>query len=124
MFRHRCFAFSNGTQNDINSLLTNAGLSQFFQDIVVVDDMPIPFFKPHPEIYKYLINQTDSVESNTWLISSNPFDIIGAANCGWNTAWMRRSEDVVFGPWPNVNAPTVTVRSFSDLKDAIENHAQ
>ena len=119
---HRIFAFSNGTRTDISNLLREAELNHLFDDIVVVDDMPSPVFKPHPYVYKHFIDESKSDSEETWLISSNPFDIIGAAACGWKTAWMKRSSDVLFDPWPDTKGPTLTISNLTELKSDIEIH--
>ena len=118
---HRIFAFSNGTRNDISDLLKSTKLTDLLEDVIVVDDMENPVFKPHPNIYQHFNHLTKSHPENTWLISSNPFDIIGAAACGWKTAWMRRTKNSVFDPWPNVKGPTITINSLIDLKSEIKN---
>lgn len=127
---HRCVAFSNGTRKDIVSLLTSAGLDKCFDDIVVVDDMPRPAFKPSPETYDFFITRAASFDTydsgNTWLVSGNSFDIVGAAACGWKTAWIKRGTkpNYVLDPWPDAQGPTVTVTSFGELIDVIEAHSQ
>ena len=78
--------------------------------------MENPVFKPHPNIYQYFIDRSKSDPGNTWLVSSNPLDIMGASACGWKTAWMQRTKDIVFDPWPNVEGPTITISSLIDLK--------
>ncbi|MDH3758592.1 MAG: haloacid dehalogenase type II, partial [Gammaproteobacteria bacterium] len=55
--------------------------------------------------------------NEAWLISGNPFDVIGAISAGMRAAWVRRSEDSIFDPWGI--EPTVTVTSLRDLADAI-----
>jgi len=121
---HRCYAFSNGTSSDVRCLLANAELSGSFVDTVVVDDMPSPVFKPHAATYAYLMERAGSSEEDTWLVSSNPFDILGAAACGWRTAWMKRGErpNYVMDPWADSPGPTVVVSSFLELADAVASH--
>ena len=41
-----------------------------------------------------------SEANHCWLISSNPFDVIGAKNVGLKAAWIARSEQSsIFDPW-------------------------
>jgi 2-haloacid dehalogenase len=47
------------------------------------------------------------------LISSNPFDVIGAISSGMRAAWVQRSPDAVYDPWDV--PPTLTVNSLPDL---------
>ena len=55
--------------------------------------------------------------ADAWLISSNPFDVIGAISSGMRAAWVQRSPEVLFDPWGI--EPTITLSSLSDLADKI-----
>jgi 2-haloacid dehalogenase len=48
-----------------------------------------------------------------WLISSNPFDVIGAKACGLRTAWVQRDPKRIFDQWDF--EPDVIVRSLAEL---------
>jgi len=79
--------------------------------------MDNPVFKPHPNTYAYFTQQTGSTPVETWLVSSNSFDIIGAGACGWKTAWMKRGNkpNYVMDIWPDAPGPTIVVESFIEL---------
>jgi 2-haloacid dehalogenase len=64
-------------------------------------------------VYNYFLRQIDSSENAVWLVSSNPFDVIGAISAGINAAWMRRSPSAVFDPWGI--EPTLTVSDLNQL---------
>ena len=55
--------------------------------------------------------------ASAWLVSSNPFDVIGAMSAGMRAAWVRRSPQAVFDPWGI--APSVTVAELTTLAAAI-----
>jgi len=112
---HRLVAFSNGAANTVNSLLSNAGIRDYFDDIISADE--IKTFKPNPEIYHHLLTRTESSAENTWLISSNPFDVIGALSTNMNAAWVARTEKAVFDPWDIT--PNLVVNSLLDLNNKI-----
>ena len=100
---YRLFAFSNGTGPAVQQLLQTAGMIDLFEGIVSADE--IKTFKPNPDIYQHFLSRTDSIADNTWLISSNPFDVTGAISAGLKAAWIKRSEASFFDPWeiqPNV----------------------
>jgi len=61
----------------------------------------------------YLLERTAAAAENTWLISGNPFDVIGATAFGINSAWLKRTANAVFDSWGI--APTVTIRSLDEL---------
>ena len=114
-------AFSNGVADDIAALLRHAGLDKMIASIVSADE--VQTFKPDPRLYRHFLARTGSSPHTTWLVSSNPFDVIGAAACGWHTAWVQRQASSVFDPWDH--APTVVVSSLEELLSvpAIAQHA-
>ena len=109
------YAFSNGTVEAVAGLLAHAGIMDYFRGIVSVDE--VKTFKPDPAVYRHFITRTGASAKNTWLVSSNPFDIIGAHACGMKTAWVQRSPKAVFDPWGV--EPTITVNSLIGLSDNI-----
>jgi 2-haloacid dehalogenase len=56
-------------------------------------------FKPDPAVYEYLAAESHAPKEMVWLISSNPFDVIGAKACGLRTAWVQRDAKRIFDPW-------------------------
>jgi 2-haloacid dehalogenase len=99
-------AFSNGVEATARTLLENAGVLEHLHGVISVDD--VKSFKPDPEVYHYLARRLGTEPSDTWLVSSNPFDVIGAKAAGLAAAWIRRKPDVQFDPWgiePDLVAP-------------------
>ena len=107
------YAFSNGTTEGVNTLLEHAGIRDYFQAVVSVDE--IKTFKPDPAVYKHFLHCAKSKAADTWLISSNPFDVIGALNVGMKGAWVQRTPQAVYDPWEF--SPTTTVSSLHGLAD-------
>ena len=105
------YAFSNGSTLAVETLLEAAGIRDYFDGVVSVDD--IQSFKPNPDVYHHLLKKSGSTASKTWLISSNPFDVIGAINTNLNAAWVQRSKDAIFDPWGI--EPTITIESLEEL---------
>jgi 2-haloacid dehalogenase len=94
---HTLVAFSNGVEATARTLLDRAGILSHLQGVVSVDDLKT--FKPDPEVYHYLARRLDADTSETWLVSSNPFDVIGAKATGLMAAWIQRKPDARFDPW-------------------------
>ncbi|WP_458526137.1 haloacid dehalogenase type II [Onishia taeanensis] len=101
-----CVAFSNGTREAVEGLMVQAGLLDHFDDIISVDE--VKRFKPDPAVYAHLRERTESEAQDTWLISSNPFDVIGARHAGLHAAWVRRSAETPFDAWGGEPDMTVT----------------
>ena len=111
----RLFAFSNGSADAVETLLSTAGIRDVFHGVVSVDDLKS--FKPNPAVYSHFLRRSGASGSTAWMISSNPFDVIGAVSAGMKAAWVRRSPEAIFDPWGI--EPTMTVSSISDLAEKI-----
>lgn len=106
-------AFSNGKKNDLISLFEHSNIIQYFDQIISVDE--VRTFKPSPDVYELLAQKSSSKKENTWLISANSFDIIGASAIGLKTIWLKRNPTVVFDPFGIDYTYT-----FDSLTDIIE----
>jgi len=111
----RCVAFSNGTGEAVEGLLTQAGLREHFDEVVSVDE--VKRFKPDPAVYAHLRQRLEVAPGDTWLISSNPFDVIGARHAGLHAAWVRRSPEAPFDPWGV--EPDMTVADLDALAERL-----
>jgi 2-haloacid dehalogenase len=109
----KLLACSNGTENAVRGLLNHAGVLPRFSGIVSADR--IGTFKPDPAVYEYLVAESHAPKETVCLISSNPFDVIGAKACGLRTAWVRRDPKRAFDPWEL--EPDVIVSSLGELLD-------
>ena len=113
---HNLVAFSNGTENAVRGLLDHAGLLEHFRTVISVDD--VKSFKPDPLVYAHLAGRVGEPGSSVWLISSNPFDVIGGASYGLRSAWVRREKTRIFDPWEF--SPDLVVGSLLELPEALE----
>ena len=112
----RCFAFSNGTAQAVNDVLSRANIRHYFDGVVSVDEKRT--FKPNPAVYEHFLQVTQSAKAQTWLVSSNSFDVIGAVSFGMRAVWVCRDEGVVFDPWGV--SPTLRVNSLKKLAGSLE----
>ncbi len=108
---HTLVAFSNGVESTLRALLERAGILPLLGGVVSVDD--VSSFKPDPEVYHYLCRSLDRPPSEVWLVSSNPFDVIGAKSIGLNAAWVKRNPETAFDPWGI--EPDLVVRDLQEL---------
>lgn len=110
------YAFSNGQAEAVHMVLSNARIREYFVAVVSVDE--VGTFKPDPEVYHHFVRTAKAQLENTWLISSNGFDVIGAVAAGMKAVWVQRSNAVVFDPWEY--QPTLIVDSIRDLHRKID----
>ncbi len=112
---HKLAAFSNGVEATARTLLERADVLPHLEDVVSVDDLKT--FKPDPEVYKYLARRLERPIEEVWLVSSNPFDVIGAKSAGMKAAWVQRRSDSVFDPWDV--EPDLLVKDLEQLAEEI-----
>jgi len=113
---NKLVAFSNGVEATVRTLLDRAGILPHLEGIVSVDDLKT--FKPAPKVYAYLAHRLDRSMSETWLVSSNPWDVIGAKSAGLRVAWIQRQPNVVFDPWGI--EPDLVVGNLEALSERLE----
>lgn len=94
---HRLAAFSNGPAKTVETLLGRAGVLPHLHEVVSVDE--VRTFKPAPEVYHHFRRRLGHPVEQTWLVSSNPWDVIGAKAAGLRAAWIQREPGKVFDPW-------------------------
>ena len=81
--------FSNGSPAMLTGIMNAAGLNPYFQGFVSVDEVKV--YKPSPIVYKHVASSLGRTIGEVRIISSNPFDVIGAEAAGMQTAWVNRS---------------------------------
>jgi 2-haloacid dehalogenase len=122
--------FSNGDKAMISATMAESPeispYASLFKDIVVVG--PVKKFKPHMDTYTHLIKSVNKEEKpeDVWLISGNPFDIVGANHAGMSTCWVDRSG----GGWADSlvegdkGKPTVIVKGLNEVVEKIQAHSK
>jgi 2-haloacid dehalogenase len=123
--------FSNGTESMVgNSVKSSPDLgphASVFKQIVTVEE--VQKFKPSPDVYRHLAEKVGKEKSREgmkemWLISGNPFDIVGARAMGMQAAWVDRqgngwSDGLVSG---EAGTPTLMGVDLSEIVEAILKH--
>ena len=109
-------AFSNGEQDVVTELLATQGLLDSLDAVISVD--AVRSFKPDPAVYRLLAMRLQHDPQDIWMVSSNPFDVIGAKHFGLQAAWVKRRAAAVFDPW-NIE-PDVIADDLLDFAGKIE----
>ncbi len=107
--------FSNGSPSMLAAIMQAAGLNAYFRGFVSVDEVKV--YKPSPKVYRHVAQRLGRTIGEVRLISSNPFDVIGATAAGMQAAWVDRSVGMydTLGPRPDV-----VVGTLIELEDALE----
>lgn len=74
--------------------------------------------KPSPGAYAHFLRSVEAKSGESWLISSNPFDVTGSISAGMRSAWIQRSPETIFDPWEI--EPTVKANSLLELVNKID----
>jgi 2-haloacid dehalogenase len=84
----RLAVLSNGSRDMLEPLIAGSAIHGQMTDIFSVDD--IRKFKPSPAAYEYARQQLGLEPAEILFVSSNGWDIAGAKNIGFQTAWINR----------------------------------
>lgn len=80
---------SNGSPEMLDAAVTSAGLGGLLDDVLSVERVGI--FKPAPQVYELVTTRFECARSEVLFVSSNGWDINGAAGYGFLAAWVNRS---------------------------------
>ncbi len=90
---YRLAILSNGTPAMLDAATKAAGLADAFNAILSVD--PLRLYKPAHQVYALVERHLGAKPAQTLFVSSNGWDIAGAAHFGLWTAWVNRANDPV-----------------------------
>jgi len=84
---------SNGAPRMLQEVTKNAKIEQFLAHIISVDELKI--YKPNPRVYQLASKRLGTAPEATGFVSSNSWDIAGAASFGLTTFWINRGNQPV-----------------------------
>lgn len=116
---HDMAVLSNGTPHMLDDLLDRAGLRDYFDACISVDEVRV--YKPSPVVYRHAAQRLDRQPEQVRLVSSNPFDAIGAEAAGLRAAWVDRTHGLFE---PDGAPPDIVVGTLTELADALEKGGQ
>lgn len=106
-----------------------APYSDVFKDVITVEE--VRKFKPHPEVYYHLARKVGNGSErehmkNMWLVSGNPFDIVGAKATGMRACWVDRGgarwvDALIEG---EEGRPDLVVKGLGEVIEGIKNMTQ
>ena len=80
---------SNGTPDMLNSAVTSAGIGPLLQAVISVEDLRA--YKPTPTVYALAEYRLGVAREQVLFVSSNGWDVAGAGQFGFATAWINRN---------------------------------
>jgi len=85
----RTAILSNGSPDMLTSVVETAGVKEHLDAVLSVDTVRI--FKPRPEVYALVTDRFAVKPSEVTFVSSNRWDVMGAAAFGFRCVWVNRS---------------------------------
>ncbi|RYP74168.1 hypothetical protein DL769_004083 [Monosporascus sp. CRB-8-3] len=121
------YVFSNGTVDMVaNSVRSSPDLGpragRLFRALVTVDDEGLRCYKPDGRVYSHLMRRAgveEGRESDVWVVSANPFDIVGARAAGLNAAFIDRAGKGWIDRLDEMRVPSVVTRGVDEAVRSI-----
>ena len=96
---------SNGSKDMLKAAVKSADITDYLDDVLSVEDVGV--FKPNDAVYQMVPDRFNCASDEVLLISSNGWDVAGAAGFGFKTLWVNRSGEPVdklsHQPWKIAN---------------------
>jgi len=111
---YRTVAFTNSSLKLVSSQIKNAGLNQYFDEIVSVEQTGS--FKPDPTVYKFVSGRINRPIEELRLVATHDWDTHGALSAGMQAAYIDRSD----APYhPLYLRPDVYAKSMNEIVEQI-----
>ena len=95
----RLAILSNGSPHMLGSAVEASGLGDLFDGLLSVD--AVHAYKPRPEVYALVTQRFHLVPNEVVFVSSNRWDVMGAASFGFATIWINRARvPDEYADWP------------------------
>jgi 2-haloacid dehalogenase len=112
--KYRLVTLTNSSNAVAADQLKNAGLDQFFEAKLSVEDVGL--YKPHTHVYRWAARQVGADLSECLLVATHGWDVAGAAWAGMRTAFVARPGQQVHPLGP---APDILIPSLKELPDEV-----
>lgn len=105
---------SNGSPDMLDGAVTSAGIEELLDAVLSVESVGV--FKPDARVYDLVLKRFGCAASEVLFVSSNGWDAAGAAQFGFNVAWVNRAGDPMDRlPW----TPKYQLRDLTTIPDLI-----
>ena len=111
---YRTVAFSNSSLKLVSSQIGNAGLTEYYDEIVSVEETGS--FKPDPRVYEFVARRINRPIEELRLVATHDWDTHGALTAGMHAAYIDRSG----APYhPLYRQPDVYATTMDDIVEQI-----
>lgn len=111
---YRTVAFTNSSLKLVSAQIENAGLTEYFDEIVSVEETGS--FKPDPRVYEFVAKRVNRPIEELRLVATHDWDTHGALSAGMQAAYIDRSG----APYhPLYRQPDVHATTMGDVVEQI-----
>lgn len=111
--KYRMHILSNGFKEVQYKKIENSGLSKYFEEVILSEDVEIN--KPHPKIFSYALQKCSTSSAETLMIGDSwDADILGAYKSDIDQLWFNPQELKSIG-----FKPTFTVKSLKEIESIL-----
>jgi 2-haloacid dehalogenase len=101
---------SNGSPTMLTAAVNSSGVGRILDAAFSVEKVGV--FKPHPSVYQIVVDEMAVAANRVCFLSSNGWDVAGAAAFGFRAVWVNRSKL----PVDNLPAhPEAEIPTLADL---------
>ena len=90
--KYKLAILSNGTPELLNELVKTNNLESFFDDIFSIEEVGV--YKPDTKVYDIPIKKYGIKKNEVIFLSSNPWDVSGGGNYGYQSIWVNRNKNI------------------------------
>jgi 2-haloacid dehalogenase len=105
---------SNGTPAMLAAAVTNAGIADFFEDLLSVEEVKV--YKPHPSVYRLACDRLKVFAGQVCFVSSNGWDAYSAKAFGFRVLWCNR---LAQEPERIPETPDAQITTLEELPDIV-----
>ena len=110
----RIAALTNSPEKTVTQRMESTGLISYFEMVLSAEH--VKKYKPCIEVYEWAANKLELDIQKILLVSSHGWDIVGGANAGMQTAYVRQSRSMLY---PLAPQPTITCQNLVDLANQL-----
>lgn len=110
----RLAILSNGTPAMLEAAVTTAGIADFFDAVLSVEEVKV--YKPHPSVYQVACDRLNVGADRVCFLSSNGWDAYSAKAFGFRALWCNR-----LGQEPEriPETPDAQIATLAELPDMV-----
>ena len=112
----RIAALTNSPASLVLQRMEQSGLISYFEEVLSAES--IRKYKPSVEVYRWAGHKLATPASDILMVSAHGWDILGAGNAGFRTAYIRQPHQLLY---PLAPTPAFSCTDLVDLSEQLKN---